>query len=111
LYDTMATRWDLTDFLIGGDFNSGCRYLSNKKRKELLMVKDSRFKWVLDENSNTTTKNTTCPYDNFILAEEKLHNSYVEGSGMVFRFDKEYGLSYEETVEVSDHWPVEMRLR
>ena len=37
--------------------------------------------------------------------------SYIPISSVgVFQFDTEYGLTFEECLEVSDHYPVEFRL-
>lgn len=49
-------------------------------------------------------KSTRCAYDDIIITDACKED--VAGEAQVFRFDQEYGLTHEQAVKVSDHFPV-----
>ncbi|KAL5488546.1 hypothetical protein EMCRGX_G017500 [Ephydatia muelleri] len=51
--------------IILGDFNAGCSYLSAKKYRQLSLVTDTSFTWLLDQNTYTNVK-MSCPYDRIV---------------------------------------------
>jgi len=60
--------------------------------------------WVIDNSQDTTTKSTDYTYDRIIVTDSA--TSDLSGDSGVFRFDIEYALSVNETVAVSDHYPI-----
>lgn len=64
---------------IVGDLNADCSYLSNKKRKQLKLVKDEEYKWIFPDGMDTTVGKKDCNYDklvstlNFIRISVNLH--------------------------------------
>ena len=58
----VSKHYGTTRGIILGDFNAGCDYLSQKKYKELTLVQDPNFRWLLDPTTNTNVRKT-CPYD------------------------------------------------
>ena len=82
-----------------GDFNADCSYLSEKKRKELLLVKDAQYTWLIDED--TTVADTDCAYDRFIVSgRESFERTEVD------RFDMRLGIGQNMARKVSDHYPI-----
>ena len=64
----------------------------------------SKYYWVIGDGMDTTTKSTDYTYDRIIITDSAV-SDFTEDSG-VYRYDIEYGLSGDETVAVSDHYPV-----
>ncbi|EDV25217.1 uncharacterized protein TRIADDRAFT_25440 [Trichoplax adhaerens] len=110
VYDDATTRFGESNAILMGDFNADCSYISSSEWSYVRLWTQSRFNWVIGSNADTTTKSTNCAYDRLVLAGSRMQSDYVSGTAKVFRFDSEYGLSYDETTAVSDHYPVEMEL-
>ena len=64
----------------------------------------NEYYWVIDDSVDTTTKSTDYTYDRIIITDSAISDLSVDTG--VYRFDIEYGLSEDETVAVSDHYPV-----
>jgi len=63
VYEEAVRYYGNTNGIILGDFNSDCSYLSQRRYDMLVLVTDSRFTWLLDNDVDTTTGNSTCAYD------------------------------------------------
>jgi endonuclease/exonuclease/phosphatase family metal-dependent hydrolase len=86
-----------------GDFNAGCRYLNAEERSLSELFQTSALTSLIDEDADTTTTSTFCPYDRMLIGENL--TDQVAESG-VYRFDQLLGLTGEQTRAVSDHYPV-----
>lgn len=84
-----------------GDLNADGAYFDEKSASTL---SGSEYYWVIGDGVDTTTKSTDYTYDWIIITDSALRD--FTGDSGVFRFDIEYGLSGDETVAVSDHYPV-----
>jgi endonuclease/exonuclease/phosphatase family metal-dependent hydrolase len=89
------------DFIIMGDLNADCDYFNENSQSPL---KSSDYFWIINNSVDTTTKSTVCTYDRIIITSPA-KNDFTGDSG-VFRFDSVYNLTYENTIAVSDHYPV-----
>ncbi|MCD4844968.1 MAG: endonuclease/exonuclease/phosphatase family protein [Methanosarcinales archaeon] len=89
------------DFIILGDLNADCNYFDEEGQSPL---KSSDYFWVINNSIDTTTKSTVCTYDRIIITIQSI-DDYTGESG-VFRYDTAYNLTYEDTIAVSDHYPV-----
>jgi len=85
------------DFIIMGDFNADGSYFKEDSTSDL-----EDYYWLIDDSEDTTTKATDYTYDRIILTD----TSDLYGQFGVHRFDLEYHLTEEQTVAVSDHYPV-----
>ena len=63
VYEDAAEFYDTQNGIIMGDFNADCRYLSQSRYNELILVTDERFTWLI--GSDTTTGATDCAYDRY----------------------------------------------
>lgn len=99
--DTKNVFPNETNFIILGDLNADCRYFDENGESPL---KNSDYFWVINNSLDTTTKSTVCTYDRIIITTETVAD-YTKDCG-VFRFDEVYNLTYEETIAISDHYPV-----
>jgi endonuclease/exonuclease/phosphatase family metal-dependent hydrolase len=85
------------DFVIMGDLNADGSYFDEDSTSDL-----DAYYWVIDDSQDTTTKSTDYTYDRIFLTDD----SDLAGDSGVFRFDLEYGLNEDITINVSDHYPV-----
>ncbi len=93
---------DEQDFIVLGDLNADGSYFNEDSSSDL-----SEYYWCIDNTLDTTTKSTDYTYDRIILTD----SSDFNGDAGVFRYDLEYGLSFDETTAVSDHYPVYAEFR
>ena len=84
-----------------GDLNADCNYFNEKSQSPL---RSGDYYWVINNSVDTTTKSTDCTYDRIIITNST--KTDFTGKSGVFRFDIAYNLTYEKTIEVSDHFPV-----
>jgi len=84
-----------------GDLNADGSYYDEDGDSTL---SSSEYYWVIDDSVDTTTKSTDYTYDRIIITDSAV--SDLSGDSGVHRYDIEYGLSGDETVAVSDHYPV-----
>lgn len=98
------------DILILGDLNADCKYAPKYKLDLTQIGRKQEFHWLISSGTKTAVA-TDCAYDRFIVYGEKLRSTILEGSNGVFYFDKEYGLSNEQTKDISDHYPIELQLK
>ncbi len=98
------------DAFLLGDLNADCSYMNRSELDQAFFNNDERFKSFIDRNVDTTTKNSTdCAYDR-IIGTTELSLKIEAGSAKTFNFTKEWNLSEEEALGVSDHFPVEFTL-
>ena len=69
-----------------------------------------KYEWLITDANDTTTKGTDCAYDRFVWSKAAAASMSVVSEAMVFDFGTFYGLTYDETVAVSDHYPIELKL-
>ena len=89
------------DFIVMGDLNADCNYFNEESSSPL---RSNDYFWLINNSLDTTTKSTVCTYDRIIITTPVM-SDYAGNSG-IFRFDTVYNLTYEKTIEVSDHYPV-----
>lgn len=89
------------DFIVMGDLNADGSYFDEDGTST---ISGSEYYWVIDNSVDTTTKSTEYTYDRIIITDSAV--SDLSGDSGVHRYDIEYGLSEDETVAVSDHYPV-----
>lgn len=112
VYRDVKRRWKAENFIFMGDFNAGCSYVPKKAWSSIRLRTDSQFVWLIGDEEDTTVRSSTdCAYDRIVLRGREIVNSVVPKSSSVFDFQKAYGLTEEEALEVSDHFPVEFKLQ
>ncbi|XP_025772195.1 deoxyribonuclease gamma [Puma concolor] len=112
VYTDMKHRWKAENFIFMGDFNAGCSYVPKKAWKNIRLRTDPGFVWLIGDQEDTTVKESTnCAYDRIVLRGQEIINFVVHRSNRTFDFQKAYGLTKEEALDVSDHFPVEFKLQ
>ena len=86
---------DEQDFIIMGNLNADCSYFDENSTSTLT---GGDYHWVINNSVDTTTKSTDCTYDRIIITNATFRD--FTGDAGVFGYDVEYGLSYNEVIEV-----------
>ncbi|XP_060619129.2 deoxyribonuclease-1-like 1 [Anolis sagrei] len=114
LYDVFLNvqeRWNTKDMIFLGDFNADCGYVAKKRWGNIRLRQKPEFHWLIGDKADTTVReNTRCAYDRIVVHGERCLDAIVPGSAQPFDFAKEFGLSEEQALEISDHYPVEVEL-
>ncbi|XP_030632331.1 deoxyribonuclease gamma [Chanos chanos] len=107
VYQNVSQRWDSENFIIMGDFNAACGYVPKRQWSTIRLRSDSTFLWLTGDSIDTTVKESTnCAYDRVVLHGEKLIQAVKPESLDVFDFRQAHGLTEEQALAVSDHFPV-----
>ncbi|XP_076445138.1 deoxyribonuclease-1-like 2 isoform X2 [Babylonia areolata] len=110
-YEHAAGVFHTKNFIIAGDFNADCRYLSNRAYHNTVLWNDDRFTFLVDTDADSTAShNTDCAYDRFVVTGA-IDSAVVSGSVRVYNFETGLHLSYEEALGISDHYPIQMQLQ
>ncbi|XP_006900035.1 PREDICTED: deoxyribonuclease-1-like 1 [Elephantulus edwardii] len=105
----VSQRWHREDVILLGDFNADCAFLTKKRIRELVLRKQAGFHWVIADGEDTTVRASThCAYDRIVLHGERC--SGLLRAATAFNFPESFGLSEEQALNISDHYPVEVEL-
>eukprot|EP00794_Sanderia_malayensis_P007555 gene7555-8392_t len=109
VYESAKLRWGISDVILMGDFNAGCTYVSDWSK--IRLATDRRFYWLINDITDTTAGSTECAYDRIVVAGDQLLKAIDPLSPQVFHYDTEYALTPEQSLSVSDHYPVSVQIR
>ncbi|CAM4661166.1 unnamed protein product [Leuciscus chuanchicus] len=115
LYDVfqdVKKKWKTDNIMILGDFNADGSYVSDKEMKTIRIRSDEDFHWLIkdDEDTTASTRNDNT-YDRIVVYGDDMLNAVVPNSAKSFNFQKAFKLKDEDTLKVSDHYPVEVELK
>ncbi|XP_062854451.1 deoxyribonuclease I-like 1-like [Trichomycterus rosablanca] len=112
VFQAVHEKWKTENMMLLGDLNADCGYVTIKGIKNLRLRNDPKFHWLITEEQDTTVREKIhCAYDRIIVHGNTLISGIVPGSAQPFNFKKEFLLSEQEALEVSDHYPVEVDLK
>uniref|UniRef100_A0A8C6UET0 Deoxyribonuclease n=1 Tax=Neogobius melanostomus TaxID=47308 RepID=A0A8C6UET0_9GOBI len=105
-------NWGIDNVVILGDFNADGRYLSEKKELKKISISSGDYHWLIKDDVDTTSSNhNDNTYDRIVVYGEEMFNAVVPGSAKTFNFQKEFKLDDDTALSISDHYPVEVKLR
>ncbi|XP_053149133.1 deoxyribonuclease gamma-like [Hemicordylus capensis] len=108
----LMQRWKTQDVMLLGDLNAAGAYIPASAWAGIRLRSHLAFHWLISDREDTTVSHRTCcAYDRIVAHGEELLNAIVPRSAKAFNFTQALGLSEEEALEVSDHYPVEVNLR
>uniref|UniRef100_A0A665X9W0 Deoxyribonuclease n=1 Tax=Echeneis naucrates TaxID=173247 RepID=A0A665X9W0_ECHNA len=115
LYDVflqVKQKWRTDNVMILGDFNADGSYVSDREMKEIRIRSNKNFHWLIEDNVDTTASHgNNYTYDRIVIYGDDMLQAVVPNSAKPFNFQKAYGLSEEQALKVSDHYPVEVQLK
>ncbi|CAF93174.1 unnamed protein product, partial [Tetraodon nigroviridis] len=86
--------------------------MAKRKREKLQLITDKNLHWLIADETDTTVRaSTSCSYDRIVVHGQRFASAVVPSSAKAFNFQMEYGLTEEQALEVSDHYPVEVLLK
>uniref|UniRef100_A0ACB8EM40 Uncharacterized protein n=3 Tax=Sphaerodactylus townsendi TaxID=933632 RepID=A0ACB8EM40_9SAUR len=98
--------------MVLGDLNASGAYIPASAWAGIRLRVHLDFHWLIGDKEDTTVSHwTCCAYDRIIVHGEELLRAVVARSAKPFNFTHALGLSEEEALEISDHYPVEVNLR
>ncbi|XP_063953744.1 deoxyribonuclease-1-like isoform X2 [Lytechinus pictus] len=53
---------EVKNVIFAGDFNANCGYVSNNRWKEVELRENPRYKWLIEDDVDTTPSDTDCAY-------------------------------------------------
>lgn len=110
VYQDAVARTGDDDTIILGDLNADCGSLANRDEPMVKLLSDPRFQWLISSDADTTVRaSTNCAYDR-IITTLTLDHALRADSAQVYDFGQALGLTEDEALEVSDHYPVELTL-
>ncbi|KAK7101687.1 deoxyribonuclease-1-like [Littorina saxatilis] len=110
VYNSVSKDWNTTNIVILGDLNADCHYVSKNKWKVIPIRNDKRFWWPIVEGEDTTVE-SNCAYDRFIIGGKALKNAVVTKSPGPYYYNITYGLKHQQTLEISDHFPIQLQMQ
>ncbi|XP_047428059.1 deoxyribonuclease-1 [Mugil cephalus] len=105
----VRARWNTNNIMLMGDFNAGCSYVQGSDWDQIPLFTDKSYQWLIPNEADTTVTSTLCPYDR-IVATADMMKGVVQGSARVYNFMADMKLSSTLALDVSDHFPVEVKL-
>ncbi|XP_076596353.1 deoxyribonuclease-1-like 1 isoform X2 [Chaetodon auriga] len=115
LYDVfqeVSRKWNNTNVMFLGDFHAGCAYLTRANKKDIRLFTNSKFSWLIGDKVDTTASDeTNCPYDRIVVHGTTFLKGISPFSARVFNVAKEFKLPTSRVLELSDHLPVEVKLK
>ncbi|XP_069066540.1 deoxyribonuclease-1 [Pleurodeles waltl] len=111
VYEDIIKEWQTDNILFLGDFNSDCSYVKKKDWDKIRLRTDESFLWLIPDTMDTTVSHTHCAYDRIVASGYEMQEAIVPGSAGVFNFQEDHGLTEEEALSISDHFPVEVDLK
>ncbi|GAA54715.1 deoxyribonuclease-1-like 2 [Clonorchis sinensis] len=81
--------------LLAGDMNADCRYLSDRKMKQLSLMKDTSYYWLIDDGYDTTVHSNDCALDRMIVYGNELKSAIKGQKAEAYRYDDEMKLDHK----------------
>lgn len=95
---------DEKDIIVLGNLNADGIYFD--ENAYISPLTSGEFQWVIKNDMNTMTKDNYT-YDRMVMTNATFNYEYVNNSGGVFYFDKQYGITDRRFIrDVSDHYPI-----
>jgi hypothetical protein len=92
-------------YLLAGDLNAGCTYVRNSDWRNIRLRNSSDFVWLIGDSADTTSGNTTCAYDRFVISQRVVN---VTANAQVVNLASVYGWALSDVIRLSDHFPIEV---
>ncbi|KAJ8396995.1 hypothetical protein AAFF_G00010490 [Aldrovandia affinis] len=112
VFQAVRKKWKTENVMFLGDLNAACGYITVKGWGMIRLRNDPKFCWLItDEDDTTVREKTHCAYDRIVVHGKDLLSGIVPNSAQPFNFKREFQLTEEEALEVSDHYPVEVDMK
>ncbi|XP_061622717.1 deoxyribonuclease-1-like [Phyllopteryx taeniolatus] len=114
LYDVFLAvkdKWKTDNVMMLGDFNADGKFVTQKGMKELRIRSDKNFHWLIGDDMDTTANTANAhTYDRIVVYGDDMMAAIVPQSAKPFNFHREFSMTEEMALQVSDRYPVEVKL-
>ncbi|XP_019743312.1 deoxyribonuclease gamma-like [Hippocampus comes] len=115
LHDVLTqvlNKWNNKNVMFLGNFHAGCAYMTRRDKKNIRLFTNNSFYWLIGDKSDTTiTDETSCAYDRIVVYGKSFLKGIMPFSANVFNFAQEFKLTRTTALQLSDNFPVEVRLK
>ncbi|KAK5895243.1 hypothetical protein CesoFtcFv8_011854 [Champsocephalus esox] len=112
VFEEVHKKWNNTNVMFLGDFHASCAYMTRTNKKDIRLFTRAGFSWLIRDKVDTTIgEDTNCAYDRIVVYGKPFLKGITPFSAIVFNYVKEFKLSKTWALDVSDHLPVEVRLK
>ncbi|KAL3059604.1 hypothetical protein OYC64_014247 [Pagothenia borchgrevinki] len=112
VFEEVRKKWNNANVMFLGDFHASCAYMTRTNKKDIRLFTQAGFSWLIRDKVDTTVgEHTNCAYDRIVVYGKPFLKGIHPSSAIVYNYVKEFKLSKTRALEVSDHLPVEVRLK
>ncbi|XP_034089915.1 deoxyribonuclease-1-like 2 isoform X2 [Gymnodraco acuticeps] len=112
VFEEVRKKWNNTNVMFLGNFHASCAYMTRTNKKDIRLFTRAGFSWLIRDKVDTTVgEHTNCAYDRIVVYGKPFLKGITPFSAIVFNYVKEFKLSKTRALDVSDHLPVEVRLK
>lgn len=104
VYRSVTSSFPSDDWIILGDLNADCSYVSNSAFRNL-DLSTAGFTWEISKDADTTVTSTNCAYDNIVSKSQNISNAGI------FDFKTQFNIDSTTAEAISNHFPVEFDLK
>nr|XP_061802864.1 deoxyribonuclease-1-like [Nerophis lumbriciformis] len=114
LYDVflaVKAKWKTDNIMILGDFNADGKFVTQNGMNALRIRSDKNFHWLISDDMDTTADTANVhTYDRIVVYGDEMMAAIVPQSAKPFNFHREFSMTEELALQVSDRYPVELEL-
>ncbi|KAM4563567.1 deoxyribonuclease-1-like [Odontesthes bonariensis] len=104
-------KWKTANVMILGDFRADGAFVTPEEMEGIRIHSDENFHWLIADDVDTTARTTNDhAYDRIVVYGDDMMAAIVPNSAKPFNFHKEFAMTEEMALRVSDHYPVEVEL-
>ncbi|XP_061908638.1 deoxyribonuclease gamma-like isoform X2 [Entelurus aequoreus] len=112
VFEEVLKKWNNKNVMFLGDFQAGCAHMTRRDKKNIRLFANTSFSWLIGDKMDTTvTDETSCAYDRIVVYGKSFLKAITPFSAGVFNYAQQFKLARTTVLMVSDHLPVEVRLK
>ncbi|XP_054465836.1 deoxyribonuclease-1-like [Anoplopoma fimbria] len=112
VFEEVSKKWNNKNVMFLGDFHASCAYVTRADRKNIRMFNNKEFSWLIRDKVDTTVStDTNCAFDRIVVHGKPFLSAIMPLSAKAFNYVKDFKLTKSKAQQMSNHLPVEVRLK
>ncbi|KAM8863127.1 deoxyribonuclease gamma-like isoform 2-T3 [Spinachia spinachia] len=112
VFEEVTKKWNNKNVMFLGDFHASCAYVTRADKRNIRLITNSSFSWLIRDKVDTTiSPDTNCAFDRIVVHGKRFLKTISPFSAGVFNYVKRFKLPIREALQASNHLPVEVRLK
>ncbi|XP_069383710.1 deoxyribonuclease-1-like isoform X2 [Paralichthys olivaceus] len=112
VFEKVSKKWNNTNVMFLGDFQAACAHMTRLDKKKIRLFTNSNFSWLIGDKVDTTvSEDTNCAYDRIVVYGKTFLKAITPFSAKVYDIGKQLKIRKSKVKEISDHYPVEVKLK